>query len=73
MRINFCSAVLMLLLTAASGTQALSNEANCRRLEDLARQYAGIQLTNSQQQLKRRLVSWYNGNCKRARRADAGR
>ena len=59
------------LLTAASGTGALSNEGNCRRLENLARQYAGVQLTSSQRQLKRKLVAWYNGNCKRTRSADA--
>ena len=55
------------LLVAMSGTGALSNENNCRRLEDLARQYAGVQLTSQQQQLKRRLVAWYSDNCKRAR------
>jgi hypothetical protein len=59
------------LLAAASGTGALSNEGNCRRLEGLARQYAGVQLTSSQQQLKRRMVAWYSGNCMRMRRADA--
>lgn len=47
-----------------SSTASLSNEANCRRLEDLARQYAGVQLTSQQQQLKRRLVAWYNSNCR---------
>ena len=61
------------LLTAASGTGALSNEGNCRRLEGLSRQYAGVQLTGSQQQLKRKMVAWYNGNCVRMRRADAWR
>ncbi len=59
------------LLTAASGTGALSNDGNCRRLEALSRQYAGVQLTGSQQQLKRKMVAWYNGNCMRMRRADA--
>ena len=51
-------------LIAMSGTAALSNENNCRRLENLAREYAGVQLTSQQQQLKRRLVGWYNRNCK---------
>jgi hypothetical protein len=69
---NLRCAVLVGLLTATSGTGALSNEGNCQRLEDLARQYAGVQLTSSQQQLKRRLVAWYNGNC-RTRNADARR
>lgn len=57
------------LLVAMSGTVALSNESNCRRLEDLARQYAGVQLTSEQKQLKRKLVGWYNGNCRRTRSA----
>ena len=61
------------LLCATSGTAALSNESNCRRLEDLARQYAGVQLTSDQKQLKRRLVAWYNDNCKRTRTAQARR
>jgi hypothetical protein len=58
------------LLVAASGSAAFSNE-NCRRLEELARQYAGVQLTSSQQQLKRKLVAWYNSNCRGTRSAEA--
>jgi hypothetical protein len=60
------------LLVATSGTGALSNQ-NCRRLEDLARQYAGVKLTSEQQQLKRRLVAWYNDNCMRTRSAQTRR
>ena len=55
------------LLTAVSGSSALSNESQCRQLEDLARQYAGVTLTSYQQQLKRKMVAWYKGNCKRPR------
>ena len=58
---------------AMSGTAALSNESNCRQLEDLARQYAGVKLSSHQQQIKRRLVAWYNDNCKRARTLQARR
>ena len=65
-------AALAGMFIAMSGSAALSND-NCRRLEELARQYAGVQLTSSQQQLKRKLVAWYNANCKRTRSADAGR
>jgi hypothetical protein len=61
------------LLIAMSCTGALSNENNCRQLEDLARQYAGVQLTSQQQQIKRRLVGWYNVNCKRTRSVQARR
>jgi hypothetical protein len=61
------------LLVATSGTVALSNEGSCRRLEDLARQYAGVQLTSEQKRLKRKLVAWYNDNCKRTRSVAARR
>ena len=61
------------LLIATSGTSALSNESNCRRLEDLAQQYAGVQLTSQQQRLKRKLVAWYHSNCKRTRSAEVQR
>ena len=47
-----------------SGTSAWSN---CRQLEELARQYAGVKLTSDQQRIKRRLVAWYNDNCKPTR------
>jgi hypothetical protein len=66
---SITSAIVAGLLIAMSGTSALSNESNCRRLEELARQYAGVQLTSEQQQIKRRLVAWYSDNCKRARTA----
>jgi hypothetical protein len=56
------------LFVTMNTTVALGND-NCRRLEQLARQYAGVQLTSSQQQLKRRLVAWYNSNCKPTRSA----
>ena len=56
-----------------SGTGALSSESKCRQLEDLARQYAGVKLTSHQQQLKRKMVAWYNGNCKRTRDVHARR
>jgi len=61
------------LPVVVSGTAASSNESNCRQLEDLARQYAGVKLSNQQQQMKRRMVAWYNGNCKRTRDVHARR
>jgi hypothetical protein len=61
------------LLIATSGTAALSNESNCRRLEDLARQYAGVKLTSDQKQLKRKLVAWYKENCRRTHNVEARR
>lgn len=56
------------LPTLVSGTGAWSNS-NCRQLEDLARQYAGVKLTSDQQRIKRRLVAWYNDNCRPTRSA----
>ena len=50
-----------LFLTITS-TGALSNE-KCQQLENLARQYAGVELTGPQKQLKRKLVAWYYKNC----------
>jgi hypothetical protein len=76
MRVAKRPAILVIatgVLIAMSGTAALSNESKCQQLEDLARQYAGVKLTNQQQQLKRRLVAWYNSNCKRTRSAQAQR
>jgi hypothetical protein len=61
------------LPVVVSGTAALSNESNCRQLEDLARQYAGVKLSSQQQQMKRRLVAWYNSNCKRTQSVHARR
>ena len=61
------------LLIATSSTVAFSNEGNCRQLEELARQYAGVRLTSEQQRIKRRLVAWYNDNCKRTRNVHARR
>jgi hypothetical protein len=55
------------MLMTSTGT--LANE-NCRRLEALAQQYAGVQLTSAQVQIKRRMVAWYNKNCGSTRRAD---
>ena len=60
------------LLITVSGTGAVSNE-NCQRLEALAREYAGVQLTSAQQQIKRRMVSWYKKNCGRTQSADIRR
>jgi hypothetical protein len=56
-----------LFLTITS-TGALSNE-KCQQLENLARQYAGVELTGPQKQLKRKLVAWYYKNCGERRAA----
>jgi hypothetical protein len=64
---------IAVLIVALSGTAARSNENNCRRLESLAQQYAGVQLTSQQQQMKRRMVAYYRGNCGRMRSAGVWR
>lgn len=50
------------LILAFSSNAALSTE-NCQRLEALANQYAGVELTSDQKQLKRKMVSWYSTHC----------
>jgi hypothetical protein len=52
------------LLLAFSSSVALSAE-NCQRLEALANQYQGVELTSEQKQLKRKMVAWYATNCTR--------
>ena len=57
---------------SAVSTAAVADQ-RCQQLEELHRQYAGVQLTSSQQKLKVRLVAWYQQNCARTRRASVGR
>ena len=58
------------LLLTLSATVSMA-DSRCQQLEELNRQYMGVTLTSAQQQLKRKLVAWYNTNC-RQRRASAG-
>ena len=60
-----------LFLTVAS-TTALADE-RCQQLEALNQQYAGVQLTSTQKQLKSQLVAWYKQNCRPTRSAEARR
>ena len=41
----------------------------CKHLEELNRQYIGVSLSSDQQQIKRKLVAWYNANCRQRRAA----
>jgi hypothetical protein len=61
-----------LLLTIASSTGAVADY-RCAQLEALNRQYAGVQLTSAQKQIKVQLVAWYKKNCRAIRSADAQR
>jgi hypothetical protein len=62
-RAALCAGAVLSLTSTASLA-----DPRCQQLEELHRQYIGVTLTSSQQQLKRRLVAWYNSNC-RSRRA----
>jgi len=50
------------LILALSSNVALSAE-NCERLEALAVQYTGVELTREQKQIKRKMVIWYSTHC----------
>ncbi len=55
------------LILAMSGNAARATE-NCERLEALSNQYANVELTSAQKQIKRKLVAWYTENCIRQAR-----
>ncbi len=58
------------LVVAFSSNTAPGAE-NCVRLEALANQYANIELTSAQKQLKRKMVAWYATNCATSHRLKA--
>jgi hypothetical protein len=53
------SAGLILALTS----NVASSAENCARLEALAVQYSGVELTRGQKQPKRKMVIWYSKHC----------
>jgi hypothetical protein len=55
------------VLLAFSPNPAFSDE-NCHRLKALAHEYAGVQLTSDQKQIKQQMVAWYSTNCVRQAR-----
>ena len=55
------SAGLLLSLAATSGFA----DERCGQLVALNKQYAGVQLTTEQKQIKVQLVAWYKENCGR--------
>jgi hypothetical protein len=55
------------LFVAFASTASLASDPRCQQLEALHRQYIGVSLTPDQQSLKRRLVAWYNANCRTQR------
>ena len=61
--------VLLAVILIFDGTPAFAADDNCGRLEALAKEYAGVKLSVDQQALKRRLVAWYESNCRERRAA----
>jgi hypothetical protein len=60
--------VLSTGLILAIGCNAAAASENCERLVALSHQYASVELTSAQKQLKRKLVTWYTENCTRQAR-----
>lgn len=56
-------AVLSAGIILALGSNAALSAESCERLEALASQYAGVELTIAQKQLKRKMVDWYSTHC----------
>jgi hypothetical protein len=44
-------------------TQSFPDE-RCQQLQALRAQYAGVELTSDQKQMKVKLVVWYNSHCR---------
>jgi hypothetical protein len=63
---HFAGALCTALFLSVISTAAVADP-RCQQLEALNRQYMGVSLTSQQQQLKRRLVAWYNANCRTQR------
>lgn len=59
-----CAVLSAGLILAFSSNAAFSAE-NCQQLEALANQYAGVELTSAQKQLKRKMAVWYSTHCVR--------
>jgi hypothetical protein len=64
---HYFGAALCSGLLVFSSSAAFSSD-NCRRLEALAHQYVGVQLTGDQKQIKRQMVAWHSTNCVRQAR-----
>lgn len=56
-----------LFLSFTSTASMAESDPRCTQLEELNRQYMGVSLTSDQQALKRKLVAWYNTNCRQRR------
>ncbi|MCC6888183.1 MAG: hypothetical protein IT536_06575 [Hyphomicrobiales bacterium] len=63
----YCLGALFTGLMLSFTSTTANADARCRQLEELNRQYIGVALTSDQQALKRKLVAWYNANCRSQR------
>lgn len=55
--------ILSTVLVLAASNPA--TESKCKYLEDLNRQYAGMQLSAYERQVKQQMVAWYRANCQK--------
>jgi hypothetical protein len=66
---RFCLGALCAGLFLSITSTSSKADPRCTQLEELHRQYQGVSLTSEQQALKRKLVAWYNANCRQRRAA----
>lgn len=64
---RYCLGALCAGLFLSLTSTASKADYRCQQLEELNKQYIGVSLTTDQQALKRKLVAWYNANCKMRR------
>lgn len=64
---RYCLGALCAGLFLSMTSTSSMADFRCTQLEELHRQYIGVSLTNEQQALKRKLVAWYNANCRQRR------
>jgi hypothetical protein len=64
---HFLGALCAGLVLSLTSTSSMADDYRCKQLEELHRQYIGVSLSSDQQALKRKLVAWYNSNCKQRR------
>jgi hypothetical protein len=64
---RYCLGALCAGLFLSITSTSSKADYRCTQLEELHRQYIGVSLTSDQQALKRKLVAWYNANCRQRR------
>jgi hypothetical protein len=64
---RYCLGALFAGLFLSITSTSSMADYRCTQLEELHRQYIGVSLTGDQQALKRKLVAWYNANCRQRR------